>query len=121
MKKAVLNLTKVTKVLIFFFSAVLGPSLVFAQDTFDIAGASLYYPHPFKPGTVKLEVALSQVKLPFDWLETAVQAPLFHFHANYGLPKGFSLDGRFSSLFISNQVTLGPRWNYQSGNVSFFC
>lgn len=92
-----------------------------AVDTFDIAASSLYYPHRFKPKEFRMELALSQVKLPFDWLETAIQAPLFHFHANYGLPKGFAIDGRFSSLFVSNQISLGSRWNYQTGDkkVSF--
>jgi hypothetical protein len=88
-------------------------------DTFDIASASIYYPHWYQPKDFTMELAMSQVKLPFDWLETAVQAPLFHFHAAYGLPKGFALDGRFSSLFVSNQLSVGPRWNYRKENVSF--
>ena len=88
-------------------------------DTFDIASASVYYPHRLTPGKFSMEVAMSQVKLPFDWLETAVQAPLFHFHALYGLPKGFSLDGRFSTLFVSNQIALGPHWSIEGRHVSF--
>jgi hypothetical protein len=88
-------------------------------DTFDIRSASMYYPHRMVPGDFAMEVAMSQVKLPFDWLETAIQAPLFHFHALYGLPRGFSIDGRFSSLFVSNQIALGPHWSYQKNNVSF--
>lgn len=94
-----------------------------AQDdvdtTFSIADASMYYPHQFKPKVV-VELAMSQIILPFDWLETAVQAPLFQFHANFGLPGGFALDGRFSSILVSNQISLGPRWNYQhpGGNLA---
>jgi hypothetical protein len=97
------------------------PSLAFSQDSasFDLVKASLYYPHRYVPGTFTAEIALSQVKLPFDWLETAIQAPLFHFHANYGLPKNFSIDGRLSSLFISNQISLGPRWQFQQDRTSF--
>jgi hypothetical protein len=97
------------------------PGWVFGQDSvaFDIARASLYYPHRYVPGKFTMEVAMSQVKLPFDWLETAIQAPLFHFHANYALPKNFSIDGRFSTLFISNQISMGPRWHYQQGRTSF--
>ena len=114
--------TITTKVLIFLFSSgMIMPAVAQepAKDTFDIVAASMYYPHQLRKREFTLEVALSQVKLPFDWLETAVQAPLFHFHANYALPKGFAIDGRFSSLFISNQITLGPRWNYQLDKVSF--
>lgn len=88
-------------------------------DTFDISSASMYYPHRMVPGDFSMEVAMSQVKLPFDWLETAIQAPLFHFHALYGLPRGFSIDGRFSSLFVSNQIALGPHWSYQKNKISF--
>lgn len=88
-------------------------------DTFDIVSASMYYPHRLKSGEFAMELALSQVKLPFDWLETAIQAPLFHFHALYGLPKGFSLDGRVSTLFVSNQIAVGPHWSFEKGKVSF--
>jgi len=88
-------------------------------DTFNIAASSIYFPHVYKPKEFTMEIAMSQVKLPFDWLETSVQAPLFQFHAAYGLPKGFVLDGRFSTLFVSNQLSVGPKWNYQRNNFSF--
>ena len=107
------------KVRIFLLSMGLVPFIVSAQDSFDIRSASMYYPHRFQPKEWTIEVAYSQVNLPFDWLQTAIQAPLFHFHVNYGLPKGFSLDSRFSSLFISNQWSLGTRWNYQLNKFSF--
>lgn len=109
------------KVLILILFVGILPFGVAAQekDTFDIVSASLYYPHRFEPKKFTMEVAMSQVKLPFDWLETAIQAPLFHFHATYGLPKGFAVDGRFSTLFVSNQLSVGPRWNYQAGKFSF--
>ena len=90
-----------------------------AKDAFDITSESLYYPHRFKPGDLKLELAISQVKLPFDWLETSVQAPLLHFHANYALPANFTLDGRFSSLIVANQITLGSRWQFMADRFSF--
>lgn len=108
------------KILIILFFAG-GPILAMAQekDTFDIAEASIYFPHRCKPKELRMEVAMSQLKLPFDWLETAIQAPLFQFHVNYGLPKGFALDSRFSTLFVSNQISLGPRWNFRKENVSF--
>ncbi|MDZ4714513.1 MAG: hypothetical protein SH819_03500 [Cytophagales bacterium] len=106
------------KVLIILLTGCLLPSWAQAQD-FDITQASLYYPHRFVPGDLKMEVALSQIKLPFDWLETSVQAPLFQFHVNYGLPKNFSLDSRFSTLLVSNQISVGPRWHFQRNKFSF--
>ena len=66
-----------------------------------------------------MEVAYSQVNLPFDWLQFWFQAPLFHFHAIYGLRNGFSVESRFSSLFISNQLSLGVRWHKQLHKFSF--
>lgn len=110
-----------TKILIILLLGGVTPLVTSAQekDTFDIVSASMYYPHRYKPGDFTMELAISQVNLPFDWLETAIQAPLFHFHANYGLPKGFAIDGRFSSLFVSNQLSLGPRWNYEAKNLTF--
>lgn len=108
----------IAKILI-IVSIGLSSSCLLAQNIFDISSASLYYPHRFKPKEFKMEVGLSQVKLPFDWLETSVQAPLFHFHANYGLPKNFSVDGRFSTLIIANQISLGPRWQFQKNKFSF--
>jgi hypothetical protein len=89
------------------------------QSRFDISSNSIFYPHSFKQGDLKMEVAMSQVKLPFDWLETAAQVPLFHFHANYALTKSITLDSRLSTLVVANQITLGPRWNHQINNFSF--
>ena len=90
-----------------------------AEDTFDIASASIYYPHRLKPKEIIMEIALSQVKLPLNWLQNSIQPPLFHFQANYGLPKGFSLNGRYSSLLVASQVSFGPRWSHQINNFSF--
>lgn len=113
----------IAKVLILAFITVLNtvPCDLHAQqkDTFDIVAASMYFPHQLRTKKVQMEIAMSQIKLPFDWLETAVQAPLFQFHVNKALPQGFAIDGRFSTLFVSNQVSAGPRWNYEFGNVSF--
>jgi hypothetical protein len=106
-------------ILLLFLSGIYFGAKAQEADTFDIISASMYYPHRIEPGKFSMELALSQVKLPFDWLETSVQAPLFHFHALYGLPKGFSLDGRFSTLFVSNQITIGPHWSYRKSHVSF--
>jgi hypothetical protein len=107
------------KIAILFVAGFLPVTSSAQEDTFDIASTSLYYPHHYTAKQFTLEVAMSQIKLPFDWLETSVQAPLFHFHAAYGLPKGFMLDGRFSSLFVSNQIAIGPKWNYRKNNLSF--
>lgn len=92
---------------------------VMAQRPFDIGSASIVFPGPPAARQFKKEIALSQIKLPFDWLENSVQAPLFQFHTVYGLPKNFSVDGRFSTLFVSNEIRLGPRWGQRFNRFSF--
>lgn len=113
--------------LFLLLSILVLPTFLFAQkkkynnlqSRFDISSNSIFYPHRYQPHNLKMEVALSQVKLPFDWLETAAQVPLFHFHANYALTKSFTLDGRISTLYVANQITLGPRWHHQINDFSF--
>ena len=38
---------------------------------------------------------------------------MFSYQAKYTLPKGFNVQGGFSSLLISNRIYIGPYWNYQ--------
>ena len=106
------------KVYILLFVGLM-PLTMSGQDSFDIRAASMYYPHRFIPKELKMEVAYSQINLPFDWLQFWFQAPLFHFHSIYGLRNGFSLDARFSSLFVSNQLSVGGRWHKQVHDFSF--
>jgi hypothetical protein len=108
----------VPKVKLAIFTLLLSTTS-FAQRQFDIAAKSILYPRHLKTGYFKSEVALSQVKLPFDWLENSIQTPLLHYHAIFGLPKNFSLDSRFSTLVIANQIALGPRWGKQFKRMSF--
>jgi hypothetical protein len=113
--------------LFILLSILASPSFLFAQkkkinssqSRFDISSNSIFYPHRFQPRSFQMEVALSQVKLPFDWLESAVQVPLLQFHANYAFTKSITVDGRLSTLFIANHISLGPRWHHQINNFSF--
>jgi hypothetical protein len=58
-------------------------------------------------------------KPPKDMLETAVQAPLAHFHGIYSLPRHFFLEGDFTTLFVSNQLSLGPSYSFTRDNFGF--
>ncbi len=97
----------------------------YAQDNaappakYDIKEHTLFLPHVIQSKHFDYGVGMSFAKIPFDWVETAIQAPLFNFHVNYGLPKGFSLSGDFTTLIVSNQLRVGPRWNAELGNFSF--
>ncbi|MFM8911361.1 MAG: hypothetical protein ACKOE6_00390 [Flammeovirgaceae bacterium] len=81
--------------------------------------SGIHFPQVLSVGQFKHEVAMSQVKLPFDWLETSIQAPLFHYRMNVGLPKKFLLESGFSTLFVANHLALGPRWCVERGRLAF--
>ncbi|MCE2895014.1 MAG: hypothetical protein LW721_11275 [Flammeovirgaceae bacterium] len=99
---------------------------VFAQQnekpteptTFSISLASMYYPHYSRLGRFQKEIALSQIYLPFDWLETAAQVPLLQFHGLVGITKRISIDARLSSLVVANQISIGPRLQHEFGRFS---
>jgi len=88
------------------------------QTTFNISQASMYYPHYSRLGRFQKEIALSQIYLPFDWLETAAQVPLLQFHGLVGITKRISIDTRLSSLVVANQVSIGPRVQHEFGRFS---
>ncbi len=88
------------------------------EASFDISRASMYYPHYSRLGRFQKEIALAQIYLPFDWLETAAQVPLLQFHGLVGITKRISIDTRFSSLVVANQISLGPRVQHEFGRFS---
>ncbi|MCX6245914.1 MAG: hypothetical protein NTU98_14565 [Bacteroidetes bacterium] len=85
----------------------------------DIGKESMYFPHHYR--TYKLQTGLGfyMTKLPYDWVENALEAPLVDLQLTFGLPAGFSLAGSLNTIVVSNQVTLGARWNYIHKNFSF--
>jgi hypothetical protein len=85
----------------------------------DIGKESIYFPHHFEKYKAQVGLGFYFAKLPYDWVENALQAPLIDLHLTFGLPSGFSLEGDLTTLFVSNQVTLGARWNYIHRNFSF--
>ncbi|HTX89082.1 MAG TPA: hypothetical protein VMC08_08840 [Bacteroidales bacterium] len=93
-----------------------------AQDSipaFDIGTKSMRFPHPYQLWKVQTGLGFSMVRLPRDWVETALQAPLVNLHLTFGMPLGFSLEGDVTTLIVSNQVMLGPRWNFLYRFFSF--
>ncbi len=85
----------------------------------DIGKESMYFPHRYQKYHVQTGLGLFFTKLPFDWVESALEAPLISLHLTFGLPAGFSLEGNVNTIFVSNQVSLGVRWNYIYRNFSF--
>lgn len=67
--------------------------------------------------TTSLSVFFTQ--LPFDWVETSVEVPLFQVSNSLKLPHGFSLESSLQTIIVSNQLRSGLRWNHTAGRVSF--
>ncbi|MEI7896460.1 MAG: hypothetical protein WCJ26_05455 [bacterium] len=97
-----------------FFSAtlLLSAQEPAAKDTFDITRHTMEFPHPYKKFGFKISAGLSFVKPPKDLLENSYQAPLVNFHMIFGLPWNLSLESNLTTLIVSNQLTLGPRFSY---------
>jgi len=105
------------------FAAIIGsPAFLHAQEKsppIDIGKESMYFPHHYQLYKLQYGLGFYFTKPPFDWVENAIQAPLIDLQLTMGLPAGFSLDGSVNTIVVSNQVTLGVKWNYIYKNFSF--
>jgi len=90
-----------------------------ANDEFDIKNSSFLLPLPLPAGKYQHALSVRNVIVPKDWALDNIQAPFFNYSAKYTLPRGFNLQGSLSTLFISNQIALGPFWNYSIGSYHF--
>ena len=88
------------------------------RDTFDINKASFRLPLPHPKAKYTHAISFIHLVIPKDWTLDFVNAPMFCYEGKYALPKGFTLEGSISSLFISNRVNLGPFWNYKKDRYS---
>ncbi|MCE9680633.1 hypothetical protein LZP69_16050, partial [Shewanella sp. AS1] len=75
------------------------------------------FPHHYKKWGFQVSAGLSMVRPPKDLLESSIQAPLAVFRATFGLPYNFSIEGDLSTLIVSNQLMLGPRYSYLYKNL----
>jgi hypothetical protein len=99
-------------ILVVFFLTV--PCSSFAQLIGTEAG-SMYYPSPLGAGEFKSAVGLTLSKPPDETVEelsSVLRAPLFEYQMLYGLPHDFQLEGRITTIFISNHFSLGGKWVY---------
>ena len=81
-------------------------------DTFDITRHTMEFPHPYQKFGFKISAGLLMVRPPKDLLENSYQAPLVNIHMIFGLPWNLSLESNLTTLIVSNQLTLGPRFSY---------
>ncbi len=79
---------------------------------------TIILPRVYKPLETKSAISISFVHLPLDWVETSIDAPLVQLSSKLGLPAGFSLEGSFQTIYVSNQFRIGPHWNIEVGKFS---
>ena len=80
-----------------------------------------YYPQAPGFGSFRHAVDISFGKPPMDLLEEGsyVRVPLLEYDGVFSLPAGFSVEGRVSTIVVSNHVSLGPRWTWMAGSWGF--
>ena len=103
---------RLTLFFLFIGSLLLSAQEPVPRDTFDITNHTMQFPHPYKKWGFKISAGLSMVRPPKDLLENAIQAPLVNIHMIYGLPWNLSLESELTTIVVSNQLTLGPRYSF---------
>jgi hypothetical protein len=93
----------------------------FAQPLNDPGLQSFLYPQRLQSGNLKFLAGMSLANLPEDVIESddLFRAPLFKFHALYGIPKNFSIEGSLNTNLVTWHFSLGPKWNYVFDKLSF--
>ena len=89
------------------------------EKSYDISTHAMWYPHTYKTWHVQTALGFSMVKPPMVWVYTSLTAPTINLHKTMGLPGNFAIIADLSTIFVSNQLTLGPNWNYHHQNFSF--
>ena len=84
-----------------------------------IKNKTFILPHRYQVLETKTSISISFVRLPEDWVETSIDAPLLQVSNKIGLPAGFTFESSFQSIYVSNQFRFGPRWNFEVGKLSF--
>jgi hypothetical protein len=106
-----------TILLLFTFGLMVSAQEPVPKDTFEISTRAMLFPSPAKKWAFKVSAGISMVRPPKDLLENAIQAPLVNIHAIFGLPLRFSIDGNLSTIVVSNQFSLGPRYSFLYKNI----
>jgi hypothetical protein len=100
------------------FAQAISTSSARPRTEFDIEKSSFFFPHVWKPGSLKAAVGLTSTKFPIDYVESALRIPLIDLSATIGLPKGFDLSLNLTSIYIANQSRAGLHWNRKGKTFS---
>jgi hypothetical protein len=107
----------------FFFVPFLmstSPGIAANNNPFgSVKNSSIILPRRFGTWDSKTSISISFVRLPEDWVETSVDAPMLQLSNKIGLPLGFTFESSFQSIYVSNQLRFGLRWNVEIRKFSF--
>ena len=94
---------------------------LFAQPINDPGMHSFLYPQKMQTGYLKYLAGMSLANLPEDVIESddLFRAPLFKFHALYGFPKNFLIEGSLNTNIVTWHLSLGAKWNYVLDKFAF--
>lgn len=101
--------------------ALLGATVQVRGQSSDVDRARplLFYPQVMPETALWHSAGFTAVAPPPEITEEVqVRWPAFDYHALYGLPDGFSLDGRAAVQVLQNRVSFGPKWATRLGPVS---
>ena len=95
------------------------PGQVVKSDDEDLVFQYMILPGSLNIWETKTSLSVLFTHLPYDWVEIAVEVPLFQINNKIRFPAGFTLESHFQSIIISNQLRVGPHFYYDIGKFSF--
>ncbi|MEJ0056314.1 MAG: hypothetical protein WDN75_12025 [Bacteroidota bacterium] len=99
--------------LLFVVSSSLAQDKKTEPKEFDIIHASLLYPQTPKLRRIKVAVLVQKFKFPEAWLEGSYHVPFLNVQGRMGLKKNFTAQVSLGTIVVSNQLSVGFRWNKQ--------
>ncbi len=85
----------------------------------DPVARAMILPLNYSPLETRTSLSVLFTKLPYDWIETSVEVPVFQVTNKTGLPFNLTLESSIQSIIVSNQVRTGPHRNFEMGRFSF--
>ena len=114
------NWRNLSRLLLLILLVIAGYIPVYAQEENSIYAKeeipSLYLLRSDTITHYRSSIGFSMVQPPKDMVETAIQAPLFNYHGIVTFPRKFIVEGDVTSLIVSNQISLGPGYNFSKNN-----
>jgi hypothetical protein len=83
---------------------------------------TMFYPSPLTSGAFKTAAGVTLMTPPPNVVEefaSVLRAPLFEFQVLYGLPYSFQLEGRVTTILVSNHLSLGAKYIVPHGPYGF--